>query len=254
MTDPASHPVRFSTLKHIARSPAHYFHALSAPRTDSPAMRVGRVVHAALLGQAPGERPIVAYDGDRRGKAWQDFAAANASADIVTADEWARGQRIAASVRAEPHAMRLLEGDREIGIAWRHAGRDCSSRLDVLGDGWIADLKTCADASVMGFQRVAWRYHYAAQLAFYADAAASIGRPVSDAYLIAVESAPPHPVTVHRLTPRALEEGRRLYRAWFERLLVCESSRDWPGYALASVEMDVPSWMDVDDDDTDEEV
>ena len=43
-------------------------------------MRIGSATHRLVLGDGPGKR-IVRYDGDRRGKAWQEFAAAHADAD-----------------------------------------------------------------------------------------------------------------------------------------------------------------------------
>ena len=45
-------PVHFSALKHIGRSPAHYLANLETDR-DSPAMQLGRLIHAMVLGGAP---------------------------------------------------------------------------------------------------------------------------------------------------------------------------------------------------------
>lgn len=250
-------PVRFSQLKAMSRSPQHYAHGITTERTDSPAMRLGRLVHSLILGPVASDAPIRAYEGERRGKAWQAFQEQMPGADIVTGAEYAKGEAIASAVLSDPVASQFVRGETEKAIAWEHCGRACSSRLDVLGrhaaGAFVADLKTTTDASVVGFQRQAWKMAYAAQLAFYSDAAAHIGVECVDAYLVAVETSAPYAVTVHRLTKRALDEGRRTYRAWFERLLVCESSRDWPGYALSACEMDVPSWMTDFDDDADDE-
>ncbi|HYF25325.1 MAG TPA: hypothetical protein VD931_06265, partial [Baekduia sp.] len=43
-----------------------------------------------------------------------------------------------------------------------------------------------------------------------------------------------------RLTSRALEQGERLWRLWFERFQVCEQSGYWPAYAESVVDLDVP--------------
>lgn len=252
-------PVRFSNLKAMARSPRHYAHRALTRFEPTAAMRLGTLVHSAVLGAAHDDEgnPIAFYDGERKGNAWKDFKAANDGAEIFTTAELEKAKPIAAAALSDPLAMQFLAGQREKHIAWEHCGRACSSRLDVLGrhaaGAFVADLKTTSDASVMGFQRQAWKMSYAAQLAFYSDAAAHIGVECVDAYLVAVETSAPYAVTVHRLTKRALDEGRRTYRAWFERLLVCESSRDWPGYALSACEMDVPSWMTDFDDDADDE-
>jgi hypothetical protein len=43
-----------------------------------------------------------------------------------------------------------------------------------------------------------------------------------------------------RLTARALEQGQRSYRLWFERLLTCEAADAWPAYCESVVDLDVP--------------
>lgn len=237
-------PIRFSTLKKIALSPAHYRAAMLAPpgSVDSPAMRLGRLVHAMVLG---GELPAV-WDGDRRGKAWADFQAANVAREIVTRSEYERADAIAAAVGADPVARSFLpdDGTYETRIDWTYAGRAFRSTPDVLTpSGVIVDLKTTNDAHPRRFQSQAWRMHYHAQLACYREAVRSTGRTVTGAVLIAVETSEPYAVSVHRLTERALEEGDRAWRSWVERLLVCELGDDWPGYAEAAVDFDLPEWM-----------
>jgi hypothetical protein len=64
------------------------------------------------------------------------------------------------------------------------------------------------------------------------------GTPASY-WIVAVESAPPYPVTVFRLTDNAIEQGERACRAWLERLLVCESADCWPTYTEAAVPFDI---------------
>jgi hypothetical protein len=41
------------------------------------------------------------------------------------------------------------------------------------------------------------------------------------------------------LSDRTLDEGRRIYRAWFEKLMVCEATNEWPGYVQSVVDFDV---------------
>jgi len=259
--DPRAIPVRFSNLKSMGRSPVHYLHRISTRFEPSKPMRIGTLVHHAVLGAAydDEENEIVTYDGERRGNAWKDFKAAHEGAEIFTTTEHEGAAPIARALMADEGAMNLLRGDRERHIAWKIGDRACSSRLDVLGkhkDGaaFVCDLKTSTTASPGDFMRQAFRMGYHAQLSFYMDAAHAIGVDVGEAYLVVVETVEPYPVTTFRLTKRLLDEGRRTYRAWLERLLVCESSKDWPPYAISCVDFDVPSWMtDAFEDDGDDE-
>ncbi len=231
--------VRFSHLKKMALSPAHYRASLEEPKDTGP-MAFGRLVHSMVL-----EGDFVVYDGERRGNAWKDFAAEHAGKDIYTIKEADRAKRIAEAVRNHPLAGMLLVGDRELHVQWETMGRACSSRLDVIGTGWLgngrpflSDLKTTVSSEPGKFSRDAiWRgYH--AQAAWYQDAAAFIGRPVEDVFLTAVETEAPFAVTVLHLTPRLLEQGRKLCRLWLERLLACEAADEWPAYAQSIVDLD----------------
>lgn len=257
--DPRSQPVHFTSLKRFASSPAHYLHGITSRFVPTKPMRIGTLTHHGVLGVTHDDEdnPIAFYDGERRGNAWKDFKAANDEAEIFTSGEVEEAKPIVDAVLADPVARQFCKGEHERRIAWKFAGRDVSSRLDIIGSTeagpFVADLKTCASSNPRKFMKQAFDMGYHAQLAFYQDAARSIGIEPVDAYLVAVETKAPYPVTVFRLSQRLLEEGRRTYRAWFERLLVCEATNDWPGYALSCVEFDVPAWMSgAFDDDEDE--
>lgn len=230
-------PVRYSRLRLMGRSPAHY---LSAVEEETIAMERGSAIDRMLLE----DRPVLAYPGKvRRGKEYEAFKAEHPTATILTAKECENVQGMAASVRTNPEAMRLLSGRRQFELDWTYLGRACQSHIDVLGDGgaFVTELKSTRDAKP---SRLAWQAQklaYYAQLAFYRRAVieSGLGRP-DHAYVVAVESSRPWPVTVGRLTERALDLGERVFRTWFEQLLVCEQSNRWPAYSEAVVPLDVP--------------
>lgn len=231
-----SEPVRFSNLKRIALSPAHYKASLTE-HVDSPAMRLGRLVHHLVLGG----NPFVVWEGDRRGKAWLEFKEANDQAEIATRSEADLAGQIALSVAGSDVAAPFLVGKREHAVKWTTMGRACSTMgIDLLGDGFITELKTASCTEPERFRRAALSMGYHAQLAWYRDAAHSLGwAPISDAYIVAVETRAPFAVTVMHLGDRALEEGAKLCRLWFERLLSCEAVDEWPSYVQSVVEFEV---------------
>lgn len=228
-------PVRFSRLKKMALSPAHYAANI---QPTSRAIGLGRAVHSMVLGGPP----VVAFTGAvRRGKEWEKFRDDHADAIIVTQDERDTCSRMADAVDSHSEARRVLTGRHEVPIAWEYCGRACVSTPDCIGetpfgDTVIADIKTCQTSHPGRFGWHALRMLYHAQLAFYRLAAGG----ARDCYLVAVEATPPHPVTVHRLTERALDIGERMCRGWMERLLQCEAANYWPGYCDAVNDLDVP--------------
>lgn len=241
-------PIRYSHLRAIARSPMHYRAAVEAPREQTPAMRMGTIVHGLVLGGGT----TVVYDGERRGKAWAEFAAAHEGREIVTAAEVGRAVPIVDAVMADPVAGPLLRAEgarREEMMAWSMDGLPCQGTPDYFDPqtGVLLDLKTTSDASPRAFARHAWSYSYHAQLAWYAHALTLAGHTVRECLLVAVETSAPHGVTVHRLSPRALEEGTRAWRAWWEQLRICSTADQWPGYAESICTLDVPAWLEEDD-------
>lgn len=230
--------VHITTLKTIARSPAHYQAALRN-RHDTASMKLGRLIHFLLLGG-----PYVVYEGKRLGKAWDTFEQENKGREIFTATEVAKAQPIADAVRRHPVVQRydLLEGECEKEILWQNMGRSCSSRLDVLNapKRRIVDLKLARSAQPERFDYASRRLSYPAQGAWYRAAAASIGVAVDEVILLSVEPEDPYAVTAFRLSEKLLNVGDRQCRLWMERLLACEAANEWPEYAQDIVDLDVP--------------
>lgn len=238
-------PVRFSSLKHMSKSPAHYRHALISGVKETKAMRVGTLVHAETFDQ---DGPVI-YEGERRGNAWKAFKEENTGVEIVTRSEADKAADVTCALReailSHPTASGLLSGRIEERIFWSIGGRACQGTPDVLGtdgvDAFITDLKTTADANPAKFPWFAQRMGYVAQLAWYMDGvrAAGLGNPTRG-FIVAVESKAPYVVSCFELTPEAIDMGRRQYRIWFEQLLVCEASNSWPGYCSAIVPLNAP--------------
>lgn len=239
--DPRTLPVRFSRLKLMSASPAHYYSACQAANDNEEtlAQRLGSGVHAMIL-----EQPVIKYGGRRAGKDWDRFEADNPGKTILNDREWREAQRMSAAIlRNREAAAILLDGTTiEQEIRWSMLGRVVTSRPDAYRPGFhIAELKTARSSRPSFFIRDALRMHYHGQLAFYDDAFASFaGAGFDNHYIVAVEKVEPHVVTIYRLTPRTLDIARRTTRLWFEQLLACEAVNEWPGYSESIVDLDVP--------------
>lgn len=231
-------PLRFSRLKLMGRSPAHF--AASSQETTS-AMSVGTAAHSLILG---GRRVVGYAEGKvRRGKEYDAWLAdQNPDAIILTANEARDAHGMANAVTSTPDAMRVLEGDREETVYWTDPMvGPCRGTPDVRGRDFLTELKTGETSDPRKFQWQVIEYAYHAQLAWYLDGVYDETQPfVRTAYIVAVESKPPFVVTVFRVGERTIEQGRKLCRLWCERLKVCVDSDSWPGYSSAIVDLELP--------------
>ena len=230
----AVEPLRFSRLKLMGKSPAHY--AAYVPQ-ETGAMETGSAADALLLGG----QQVLAYPGPvRRGKEYDAFCEKHPDALIVTAKEAASALGIAEAVTACPDAVRLLTGIRQHTMLWDFNGRPCRGTPDVRGDGFLTDLKTGETSDPRFFPFKVRRFAYHAQMSFYETGVALADLPpVSESYIVSVEQAPPHVVTVYRLTTATIELGARLWRLWLEQLQVCEASGAFPPYSQSIVDLEL---------------
>lgn len=239
IVDPRTIPVRFSRLKHMAKSALHYWDACQSDTDDTMARRLGRGTHAMVLGE-----PVTCFNGRRVGKAWDLFKQEHAGSEILNGKEWRESEAMANAIKRHPIAAPLLfeNAQLEQHIAWEWMGRECSSRPDSRKPGIVTDLKTTRCADPAKFAKDATWHGYHAQLAFYEMAVEhATGKAVDESYVVAVESRRPYAITVLKLTDAARDMGRRLCRAWMERLLVCEQSNSWQAYTESIAAFDVES-------------
>ena len=237
-------PVRFSRLKLFSKSAAHY--ACNA-REETASLRKGSAVHSYLLGDAD---KVAVYRGkkrDPRVKEFQAFIEAHPGADVLNAREFADVDGMRRAILAHDRARQLLDGIREQRITWSTAGRDCAGTPDVVhlhssGAKVLVELKTSVSSSPGLFKWQGKRLAYPAQVAWYADGLERTmlykPGPVTEIYVVAVESAAPYNVVVYPVTERLRVQARKQWRLWFEQLLNCEQSGNFPGYAESDVEWD----------------
>jgi hypothetical protein len=238
MTTPLE-PVRFSRLKWIGRSPAHYRHYLDHPAEPSKSMRLGSAVDALLFNTQP---IAVSECATRRAKAWDVFAAQNPDSILLTPSENELACGMAESLGRHKQAMDLLSGgERQKRLDWQMNGRDCSGTPDRFSAEWKVDLKTTVSSQPEQFAWHVRKLSYNAQADWYREGVQqNYLYPAPKEYLVAVENTAPFVVTVFELTEQALLAGRKLWRLWFERLLVCEQNDCWPGYVETVSPLDVP--------------
>lgn len=243
-------PVHFSNLHHMSLSPAHYRASVFEIFEATREMRIGTIVHHLVCG-AHRTKPLIRFEGlERKGNVWKDFHDAekkkHPKCEIVTEKEWVDAEPIAAAVRADSQAMRLLEGSRrEVSLTWESGGILCETDgIDIVGAGLIGDLKRTSCTEPGGFARHAAKHMWHCQLAFYEEGANANGIDTTKGlFLLGVEPNPPYAVTVMQLTPDTIAQGRKSCIKWLEALRVARDNDHWPTYTQTVVPFDLPPWM-----------
>lgn len=254
----------------LGRSPLHYWAKYRDPNREpvepTPAMQIGTAVHCAVLepdrfrqefvtipADAPKKPTSVQLNAKNPSDAtiaailwWEEFEERNKGATILSADDFAKCQRISESVQRHNAAEILFaEGDAEVSIFWEdeETGVLCKIRPDWLMRTAIFDLKTTEDASAQAFQRSVLNYGYFRQAAFYLDGAQAAGLEV-DAFIFgAVEKSAPFASAFYFADEAMLEIGRSDYRRLLRIYAECLETDRWPGYPEHLTPIGLPAWF-----------
>jgi exodeoxyribonuclease VIII len=239
--------VNWSTLKEMARSPKHYRYRLENPPEETPAMRLGRAIHTAVLEPDAFPLEYVVYDGPRRaGKDWEEFAAVNVRKTILKVDEYQTALDVRDAVRGHKLAARLLRrGRREVTLQWTdpQTHMRCKGRLDHLRGDVLTDLKSTRDVDARTFGRLAARMGYIQQLAFYRRGLLATGHAEAPVYVVVVESEAPFSVAVYEVDDDALYAGDEIVGELLQQVKGCRKRRRWPDAHEGLETLDVPPWF-----------
>lgn len=227
----------------VQHSPKHMRYFMEHGNADTPAMALGRAVHAAVFEpETMLDRYVVWRGGIRRGEKWEQFKADSGEREILTEAEHEHCMAIRAAVVNHKAARELVRhGDNEVSFVWRAlaTGLLCKGRADHVIGSTLVDLKTASDVRPFWFQRQADRLLYHMQLAAYRDGLETLGHKIERVVIIAVESAAPHDVVLYDLPPRTIRAGLAEWFKALQRIAWCEKQNEWPGIADQPFELEV---------------
>jgi len=252
MTYKETEALSYSGAKQILKSPAHFKAWLTAEQKDTPALKMGRLIHLSALQQEEFQRVVhVQPDLDRRTKdgkaAYEAFKAdLPADAEIVDADDMATIQGVTASVQA---AFLHLEIDKSLYEAEKpifgvYNGVNIKGRLDLITKirgceaPYIIDVKSCEDASPAAFARDIANYGYHVQQAFYSTLAET-GR---NYLIVAVEKKPPFAWRIYSLSEETIKAGQELMDIAVNTYKMSNAFGNWRGYNPDATEISIPKW------------
>jgi hypothetical protein len=231
------------------------------PPAPSPALAFGTLVHTIVLephkaGEyvaldavaIAGTNPKTGrpYDSPTMTSKWKAavLEAEQSGKTVVAQTDWDAAHRMAEAVHAHPAARRVLElcDRREVsGWAEHPSGVLVKGRLDLLGPGLVADLKTTQDANPDTFGKTCHDFGYHVSAANYVDIALAAGEDVQGFCFINVEKTEPYRVSVVQLADSAINLGRERMAEACHRWL--ELGRvELPQYGDGFHTVDLPPW------------
>lgn len=253
--------VNISKLLGLLVSPKEFLHRELNPPADTPAYRLGRLVHCATLEplQLLKKFTVSIYPHFRsdEAKAWKEQEEASGRT-VITEKQFKTAEAMQHAIWNHAMAKRhVMEGEPEATFVWKHArtGLGLKGRLDLL-NGAIVDLKTAPDVIPRKFGRDAGKYHYHTRMSYYHDGVYAETGESLPVVLVVVQKKPPHDVVVFNIEKDELDQGRNVYENLIDRLQECRLTNYWPGIAEKDeIRLELPAWASIgspgpDDEDT----
>lgn len=236
------------------------------PPAPSDALRHGTLVHTIILEPDRLNRykvldaHAIAGNNPKTGKPYDaptmtgKFKAAVADAaeqglTVVAQDEWDAAHAEAQAVMDHPTAGRLLAAATDVEVsayADHPTGARVRARFDLIGPGFIADIKTTRDANPDDYGRTVHQLLYHVSAANYLDIANANGLDVTAFAFINVEKEPTpggkYRVSVIELAERAIDKGRELMHEACERWIANGHVVDLPDYGDEYHVVDLPEY------------
>lgn len=256
-----------SRLSILKKSPAHLFHSLKHQLEATAAMKLGTLIHKAVLEPEAFRNSYVVIPDLTEGiltkdgkpasnpkntseykERFSNFAKANIGKEFISQDDFDTAMAIQQKLYNHPRIGLLLSeiSQTELSALWQcsETGLLCKARID--GDSSdleaVIDLKTTSDASPAGFEPSIANFGYHRQAAMYLDAMRELGRTRTDYIIIAVETEAPYECAAYRLRDEIIELGRRELAPLKRLYKACQEQNVWPGYPTEIQDIGLPAW------------
>lgn len=237
MIDINQRPLSFSSLSNFAISPIHFIKYITQPKTTSPQMQLGSLVHTLILEPQEASKYIVSPKFDLRKKAdkeaKEEFELANQGREVIDPDVWQQAKDMQESVYSYKKAesvlnkMYITEEEFRINVL----GLPMRGFIDGIGkiedSPYIVELKTSKTADPNEVPKDFFNKKYYIQAAVYTLALRELGMLKADEYApfmyIVVESSYPYITTVFQADQAYIDYGinelHRLlndFRSWMD--------------------------------------
>ena len=252
----ATDDVSSSNIKTALKSMAKYKAQLEGKSEfkTTPAMELGTLVHALVLEPDAFDDQFAVsekFDGRTKiGKAAKAaFMDANAGKTIVDVDQMEIAIAMASAVTEHPEVKKILavkdnvyensgfcvDSDTDIGVKYRP---------DIRSSHFIADLKTCKDASPGEFSRSIYNFGYHISAAHYLKCDSHLfGTDHNQFIFICVENTYPYEVAVYTLAEQSLYIGYEQCKKALGMIKLARETGNYPQLNNGlTCDIEIPAW------------
>ena len=226
----------------------HMHQKMTGPeKPETPPMRLGRLIHAAILEPDAFFQQAQVWHGPKRGKEWTAFKDEHDPEWIVTAEEQADLLKMSNRVHADPTAHRLIDRTHhELSGYWTDDDYGVAKiRCDGYGEkAGILELKSTARIAPYSFQRTAAQLGYHLKCGWYAYGIERITGKRPMVHIVSVEQQAPFDVIVYVVQDNLIDMGRDEAIEIAKRYNACRLMEHFPGIVGAGEVqvLELPAW------------
>jgi len=229
--------LNYSGSKELLKSPAHYQAYLNQEREETKALRMGSLIHCAVLQpEALNEKFITAPEVDRRTKEGKETYAAFQSSlkpgmTVVSAEESAECHIIASRARHTLERLGVEFDQTEFMFTTDYNGVQLKCAIDGVAGDYLWDLKTTEDASPAGILKSIRAYRYNLQAYFYRLCfETAFERRLLGFRFLFIEKTPPFATAVVEIGPELMSYAVSDFEKALQAYRECTTLGEWPAY------------------------
>lgn len=229
--------LNYSGAKELLKSPAHYQAYLNQEREETKALRMGSLIHCAVLQpEMLNEKFITAPDCDRRtkdGKAtYEAFQSSlKPGMTVVSAEESAECHLTAAFAKQALKRLGVTFDATELMFTTDYNGVQLKCAIDGVAGDYLWDLKTTEDASPAGILKSIRAYRYNLQAYFYRLCfETAFERRMLGFRFLFVEKTPPYATAVVEIGPDLMSYAVGDFEKALQAYRECTTLNEWPAY------------------------
>lgn len=155
-----------SSIKLLSKDPKKYLASIGGESQHKSAFDFGSLFHWYILEPHVYEKQVFLDVPRRAGKEWKE--ALSEHGRVFLQSDKDKVEEVAEAFLSCSKVSHILETSTpEVPMVGTIGGHCFRAKADILGDGYIADLKTCQN--IKWFKSDAWKFGYAAQVYIYTE-------------------------------------------------------------------------------------